>query len=133
MLIKAAAFIAEAAAKIKRAASGRGVSARTLAAFALLLALLAVQYISAPLPAVRGRSSSLAVTDKNGFLMRGTLSADGEWRLPIPLAEMGRWMPRVIVALEDRRFGAHNGAGQVASRHRMILVYRIIAIKDCKQ
>jgi len=75
---------------------------------------LAAQYAACPFAAIERRSSSLVVTDINGFVMRGTLSADGEWRLPVPLSEMGRWMPEVIVALEDRRFFLHSGIDTVA-------------------
>ena len=44
-----------------------------------------------------------------GAPLRGTLSSEGEWLLPVPLSEMGRWMPAAAVAIEDRRFYAHRG------------------------
>lgn len=106
---KAAAFITNVAAKIKTIKSKCAADARTSVALALIFLFLLVQYITFPFAAVRHRPVSLVVTDRNGFLMRGKLSADGEWRLAIPFAEMGRWMPEVVVALEDRRFWTHSG------------------------
>lgn len=79
------------------------------AALALLFCSLFLLYITFPFDAVLKRPASLVVTDRSGFAMRGTLSTDGEWRLPIPYEEMGKWMPAVVVALEDRRFWTHSG------------------------
>ena len=58
---------------------------------------------------ILSRPSSLVVTDMRGAPLRGTLSAEGEWLLPVPMSEMGRWMPAAAVAIEDRRFYAHRG------------------------
>lgn len=76
---------------------------------ALLLAARALLILTFPLEAVTGRPASTVVTDKSGKYMRGFLSTAGEWRLPIPLSEMGEIMPRAVVLLEDRRFWLHGG------------------------
>lgn len=108
-VLKAAAFIQGVAARAKIAVRRRDGDARTAAALVLLLSFFVFQYIAFPFAAVQRRPSSLVVTDRKGVLMRGRLSSDNEWRLPVPLAEMGRWMPEVVIALEDRRYWFHNG------------------------
>ncbi|MFR5880197.1 MAG: transglycosylase domain-containing protein, partial [Cloacibacillus evryensis] len=70
--------------------------------------------VTFPIDAVLDRPASLVVTDKNGVPLRGSLSAAGEWRLPLPPSEMGRWMPAADVALEDRRFYHHAGIDTIA-------------------
>ena len=62
-----------------------------------------------PLPAVLQWPVSPALLDEQGMLIHARLSADEEWCLPIPLEEMGRWLPLVLVAVEDRRFYSHRG------------------------
>lgn len=87
------------------------------AALVILLILLAAKaalVVTFPIDAVLDRPASLVVTDKNGVPLRGSLSAAGEWRLPLPLPEMGRWMPAAVVALEDRRFYLHGGIDTIA-------------------
>lgn len=106
---RAAALILNAAARAKEAVKRRDGNARTAAALVLLFSFFVLQYLAFPFAAVQRRPSSLVVTDRKGVLMRGRLSSDSEWRLPVPLAEMGRWMPEAVVALEDRRFWSHNG------------------------
>jgi penicillin-binding protein 1A len=39
----------------------------------------------------------------------GPIPAAGENREPVPLARMGRWVPKATVAIEDRRFYSHGG------------------------
>lgn len=97
---------------IRRRAEGpRG---RNLVAALLLFAALFVLYAAAPVSEIARRPSSLVVTDRKGRVLRGTLSSDGEWRLPVPLEEMGDRVPKVIVALEDRRFWSHCGVDPAA-------------------
>lgn len=78
----------------------------------LLLSLLLLKgLISLTLPVERllARPSSLVVTDKEGLPLRGSLSSDDEWRLPVPLSEMGKWLPLLAVEIEDRHFYSHSG------------------------
>ncbi len=76
---------------------------------ALIFAARAFLILTFPLDAVTARPASTVVTDRNGKYMRGFLSPAGEWRLPIPISEMGEIMPRAVVQLEDRRFRLHGG------------------------
>lgn len=108
MAERAAAFVRKAAAWAKPAVKEQ--DRRVAVALVLLLLFFAIQYLTFPFAAVQRRAASLVVTDRKGVMMRGRLSSDGEWRLPVPLTEMGRWMPEAVVALEDRRFWFHNGA-----------------------
>ncbi len=52
---------------------------------------------------------SAVVRDRRGDILSVTLSEDGEFCLPVPLSQMGRWMPLVAVETEDRRFASHGG------------------------
>ena len=52
---------------------------------------------------------SPALYDINGNLFHVRLSPDSEWQIPIPLDEMGRWLPLVAVNAEDGRFYSHLG------------------------
>ncbi|MDO5116660.1 MAG: penicillin-binding protein 1C [Synergistaceae bacterium] len=90
----------------------RGMGRRDRYAALFILALLAAEGLLAaalPLERIFDRPASLVVTDMKGAPLRGRLSSEGEWRLPVPLSEMGRWMPLVAVELEDRRFRLHRG------------------------
>ncbi|MEG2019146.1 MAG: penicillin-binding protein 1C [Synergistaceae bacterium] len=53
--------------------------------------------------------NSTVITDNTGNPLCATLSSNDEWSLSIPLEEMGEWMPKIIIELEDRKFYYHNG------------------------
>ena len=57
---------------------------------------------------------SPTLLDKNGNLINARLSTEQEWCLPIPLEEMGTWLPKVLVAVEDKRFHEHGGVDMLA-------------------
>jgi len=82
-----------------------------LAAAALTLALSWV-FISPP--EVRNFAVSPTLLDRHDRLYHARLSADGEWLLPRPLSEMGLWLPKVAVAIEDKRFRHHSGVDFLA-------------------
>lgn len=67
-----------------------------------------------PLPAVLSWPVSPALLDKDGRLVHARLSRNQEWCLPIPLSEMGTWLPKVLVAVEDKRFYRHHGVDALA-------------------
>ncbi len=57
---------------------------------------------------------SPALYDINGRLFHVRLSPDSEWQIPVPLSEMGRWLPLVAVNAEDGRFFRHIGVDPLA-------------------
>ena len=57
---------------------------------------------------------SPALYDSEGRLFHVRLSPDSEWQIPIPLSEMGKWLPLVAVNAEDGRFYSHFGIDLVA-------------------
>ncbi|MDL2315995.1 transglycosylase domain-containing protein [Desulfovibrio sp. OttesenSCG-928-A18] len=67
-----------------------------------------------PLPGVLSWSVSPVLLDKDGVLIHARLSEREEWCLPVPLSEMGHWLPKVLVAVEDKRFYRHSGVDLIA-------------------
>ena len=57
---------------------------------------------------------STALYDSEGRLFHVRLSPDSEWQIPIPLNEMGKWLPLVAVNAEDGRFYSHFGIDPLA-------------------
>ena len=62
-----------------------------------------------PLPGALSWPVSPVLLDSEGHLIHARLSSNEEWCLPVPLDEMGDWLPKVLVAVEDRRFYYHPG------------------------
>ncbi len=84
------------------------------AAAAALLALLAgpplLRALHRPAPLREGFSFSRAVYARDGGLLQLTLSADGKYRLWVPLREMSPQLIEATLLHEDRRFRFHPGA-----------------------
>ncbi|SHN69151.1 penicillin-binding protein 1C [Desulfovibrio litoralis] len=57
---------------------------------------------------------SPTVYDRNNTLFAARLSVKEEWLFPIPLKDMGKWLPKICIAVEDRRFYEHNGVDPLA-------------------
>ena len=57
---------------------------------------------------------STTLYDSEGRLFHVRLSPDSEWQIPIPLEEMGHWLPLVAVNAEDGRFYSHFGIDPLA-------------------
>lgn len=55
------------------------------------------------------RPSSAEVTASDGALLARGVAPDGQWRRPLALRDMGAWLPAATIAIEDRRFRAHDG------------------------
>lgn len=83
---------------------------------ALALAAFAFLWRSAPDPLadVLFWPVSPVLLDRNGALIHARQSAAQEWCLPIPFEEMGDWLPKVLVAVEDKRFYSHSGVDPLA-------------------
>ncbi|MDR1875236.1 MAG: penicillin-binding protein 1C [Synergistaceae bacterium] len=81
------------------------------AALSILTAAVvgAVFFVPLPLERIRERIASPALYDSEGRLFHLRLSAEAEWSMPVPLAGMGKWLPRIAVGIEDQRFYSHPG------------------------
>lgn len=83
------------------------------AVFLLFLVFSASVYISLPIPedelALPSKSSSV-ITDRNGIILRKSVSEDGNVFLGfVPSEDISSYMKNAIVSVEDKRFYAHGG------------------------
>lgn len=62
-----------------------------------------------PTPELATLPVSVAVTDRNGALLRPFTIGDGRWRLPVSRADVDPRFIEMLVAYEDRGFATHNG------------------------
>ena len=76
---------------------------------ALAIVFLAGSWVLTPDPVVGGFAVSPTLLDRKGRLFHARLSVDEEWLLPVSLANMSPWLPKVAVAVEDKRFYNHKG------------------------
>jgi len=89
---------------------------RALSALLIVLAALAATYLALPPPALeRSRLVSMLVLARDGSILRGFLSSDGKWRLPVPVDSVDPIYRRMLIAAEDRRFARHNGIDPIAA------------------
>jgi penicillin-binding protein 1C len=54
-------------------------------------------------------AGTLILLDDQGREIAEVASPEARVQIPLPLSEMGEWLPRVTVALEDHRFYEHTG------------------------
>jgi penicillin-binding protein 1C len=88
----------------------RGVGGALLA-----LAVLAGAYFALPAPALdRSERVSLLVTARDGSVLRGFLTEDGKWRLPVTVDDVDPLYRRMLIAAEDQRFADHPGVDPAA-------------------
>jgi transglycosylase-like protein len=57
----------------------------------------------------------MLVLARDGSMLRGFLSADGKWRLPITVDAVDPIYRRMLIAAEDRRFVQHWGIDPIAA------------------
>jgi penicillin-binding protein 1C len=87
-----------------------------LAVIVLLLAGLAVGYFSLPSPSLdRSRLISALVLARDGSILRGFLSPDGKWRLPVAADAIDPLYLKMLVAAEDRHYFVHSGVDPLAA------------------
>ena len=96
--------------KLKR----ESVFNRTLYGLIFLAAGMFLMLCTFPYGRVISWEVSTVVTDRKGVPLQGTLSSSEEWSLPVAFEDMGVWMPKAVVALEDRRFYTHCGVDLAA-------------------
>ncbi len=74
-----------------------------------VIATAVVWFISIPDSLRKPPSGTLKLLDCRGRDIAELASPEARTQFPIPLDKMGPWLPRVTVALEDRRFYRHRG------------------------
>lgn len=62
-----------------------------------------------PTPDVATLPVSVAVTDRDGLLLRPFTTTDGRWRLPVDRASVDPRFINMLIAYEDRGFADHDG------------------------
>jgi penicillin-binding protein 1C len=87
-----------------------------LIATVVLGLLLAMLYVFLPAPSLeRSRRTSVIVLASDGSVLRGFLTPDGKWRLPVESDEVDPLYRRMLIAAEDRRFSWHPGVDPIAA------------------
>jgi penicillin-binding protein 1C len=82
---------------------------------AIIAIAAAVAYFTlSPPPLDRGRDASVLVLASDGSILRGFLTRDGKWRLPVEPEEVDPHYRRMLVAAEDARFAWHPGVDPLA-------------------
>jgi penicillin-binding protein 1C len=84
-----------------------------------------------PFPTLRLDAAWSAVVEaSDGALLARGVAPDGQWRRPVPLSDMGRWLPLATVAIEDRRFRAHDGIDLRAIVRALAVNFRAGAVRQ---
>jgi penicillin-binding protein 1C len=101
-----------------------------LAGLGAAFAAIAALYLSLPPPALdRSQSLSVLVLARDGSILRGFLSPDSKWRLPLAIHSVDPLYRRMLIGAEDQRFGFHPGvdplsalraAGQLAAAGHIV-------------
>jgi len=101
---------------------GRRRRWRAGAAVGLLLAAVGIAaWLALPPPSLdRARSASVLVLAADRSILRGFLTADGKWRLPIEPDNVNPLYSRMLIAAEDRRFSRHLGVDPLAGSRAVI-------------
>src|SRR5204863_7732285 len=82
----------------------------------IVLAAIVAGYFALPPPALeRSGLVSVLVLARDGSMLRGFLSADGKWRLPVTVDAVDPVYRRMLIAAEDRRFARHQGIDPIAA------------------
>jgi penicillin-binding protein 1C len=82
----------------------------------LIACLVAALSFVLPPPALdRSRSASVLVLASDRSILRGFLTADGKWQLPVEPEAVDPLYRRMLVAAEDRRFAWHRGVDPIAA------------------
>src|SRR5437868_4734799 len=88
---------------------------RTLRMSLIVGAFVAVVWLCLPKPALLdGISFSQVVRDRNGKLLRITLSADQKFRLKTPLGDISPELIKATLQYEDKHYRQHPGVNPVA-------------------
>jgi len=96
-----------------------------LAAAVALIACLVASYFVLPPPVLdRSRSASVLVLAADGSILRGFLTVDGKWRLPIEPEAVDPLYRRMLIAAEDRRFARHPGVDPIAASRALFQLGR---------
>ncbi|TMJ57149.1 MAG: penicillin-binding protein 1C [Alphaproteobacteria bacterium] len=91
------------------------------AAIASCIAAAVVIYLLLPPPALdRSSSASVLVLAADGSILRGFLTTDGKWRLPVEPDNVDPLYRRMLIAAEDRRFAWHLGVDPLAASRALI-------------
>jgi len=77
--------------------------------------MITIIYLAPPPSLDRSRSASVLVLAADGSILRGFLTGDGKWRLPIEPAKVDPLYRRVLIAAEDGRFAWHPGVDPIAA------------------
>ncbi|HEX3538128.1 MAG TPA: transglycosylase domain-containing protein, partial [Stellaceae bacterium] len=85
-----------------------------MAAVLLDVGVTSVYFTLSPPPLDRGRDASILVLAADASILRGFLSADGKWRLPVEPEKVDPLYRRMLVAAEDARFASHPGIDPLA-------------------
>jgi len=81
-----------------------------------LCLLAAGIYLILPAPSLeRSRNASVLVLAADGSILRGFLTSDGKWRLPVAPDKVDPLFRRMLIAAEDARFPWHPGVDPIAA------------------
>ena len=82
---------------------------------ALIACSIATLWVVPPPALDRSRSASVLVLAADGSILRGFLTGDGKWRLPVEPEAVDPLYRRMLIAAEDRRFAWHPGVDPIAA------------------
>ena len=86
---------------------------------------LAAGYLALPPPSLqRAQNLSTMVLARDGSILRGFLSADGKWRLPVSADAVEPLYRRMLIAQEDRHFALHPGVDPLAALRALAQLIR---------
>jgi penicillin-binding protein 1C len=92
----------------------RAILIRMGAAFAVVIALLAIADAVFPLDMTRAETLSREVRAREGTLLRPFLASDDSWRLLTEIADVHPRYLEILTQYEDRRFYSHLGVDPLA-------------------